>query len=112
MPFDIAPQITKAPAKFASVADTILRGCRMTEPTPDGGAYREKKGRITHACVWGAYVVGHCGTTDAVTCDATDTPSFRDVMTPYAAVYGATPVDDYVRYHRTREQIAERIRAL
>jgi hypothetical protein len=116
MPFEIPqPQEVEGPAKvgaFQEVADAVLRGCALTDATPDGSAfYLDGERRITHACVWTAFFVGR-GARTSMQLSTMGDEDWQDAAHRYNQRYSGWPVFDYVGGRLTREQIAARIAAL
>lgn len=109
MPFDIAPKETEV-APFQWAADAILRGCAITKPIrPSRGAVETRNGCVTHACVWGALLLGSGVEPGSMKASQFN---YRGLLEAYSRKYGVIFISDYTTVGRTREQIAARIAAL
>ena len=114
MPFDPAPRTQpenersqKENGRFAHFADAMLRGCAVTKPLTDGGCFADGG---TRACALGALWLGVKGVpTDY---DPEVFREFRPLLNAYCERYGSNLFYENDDGLFTREQIAERIRAL
>lgn len=107
MPFEIPqqePQIEVKVGPFDADADAILRGCAMSEPRYNKWAISPLSADEKQACVLGAWCLGMRGYESRGGCG--------DWTGAYIRQYGATAITEYENKRFTREEIAERVRAL
>lgn len=107
MPFEIPQQEPIIKTKFEEFADAMLRGCAITKPCI--GAMADDYLAPTRTCAVGAWRMGHCG---KVSIDLADTMKENEMRDAYQRRYGKAITIDNDAGKFTREQIAERIRAL
>lgn len=116
MPFDPIKPETVAIPRFQKVADAILIGCSLTDPS-DGDVYEiNYEGGRHRACVWSAMHVGFSGIEFITTGTPPAQKEDRDLMwsmdEAYEKRYGHRFIWDFIEKRLTREQIAARIAAL
>lgn len=113
MPFEIPQQEPIIKKKFAHLADALLRGCAVTKP------HKFSLGEDGYACAVGAIAIGlgrrlpkrfEAMGWEVLYGDEAD--NMDALYEAYKLRYGCYPPDDNDDGRFTREQIAERIRAL